>query len=728
MTHLSVSCGEYDERQKENRDDAIRMIKKEEKKRDKICSTFLQKVEDPRKSESWEYPDVISVHSSAISSLTGGVYPSHSVMRNHQIDDWELRRCRNVDSSKVSDTEYNLHTPKLSNATSTEISSKESSGNCLVKNRRSDSMLTLKPARGTSAERDIFSRSKPSNYRLSMRWGALGVITAIIIIASVLVASNKGSKKLNHDELEQERKEVEQVKLTPREQALMKIFRTVSTDGLEKKDTPQYQAKEWIFDSDQLKLTALETIGDERIIQRYVLAVFYYSTNGPESWKSNNWLEGDECSNLCWTGINCNDDNIVQAISFDNAGLQGTLPNEIGSLTMMENLIIKNHPLLVGNISSGIGKLKLLVQLGLYNNGLTGGIPVELYLATNLRYINLQNNHLEGKLAVTIEQMRNLEKLILFNNRFNGRIPVKQFARTKIRFLGLSNNDFSGSLPNQISNLPRLKYFHLKNNKLTGTIPLNIGRLTNMISLNFDNNNFRGSIPNKIGNMNQLIFLSLHGNILTGSIPFEFASTENLRMLNLGANKLSGEIPSFSPDSNLTHIHLFQNKLQGTLPLSLSHLKKLEVLFLSSNRLHGKIESILSDLKDTLQGLYLSDNKFTGLLPNQLCGMVNLKALFLDKNDFYGPLPECIGSLSNIRQLFLFSNELSGTVPESLGALRKLSQLGLENNKLQGQVPDYICSNDALAEVWVDCGGQNPKVQCTCCSTCCPSLDCQLKI
>jgi len=100
----------------------------------------------------------------------------------------------------------------------------------------------------------------------------------------------------------------------------------------------------------------------------------------------------------------------------------------------------------------------------------------------------------------------------------------------------------------------------------------------------------------------------------------------------------------------------------------------------------------------------------------------------LDKNDFYGPLPECIGSLSNIRQLFLFSNELSGTVPESLGALRKLSQLGLENNKLQGQVPDYICSNDALAEVWVDCGGQNPKVQCTCCSTCCPSLDCQLKI
>ena len=68
--------------------------------------------------------------------------------------------------------------------------------------------------------------------------------------------------------------------------------------------------------SDALKLTPSEEVSDARIVQRYVLAVFYFSTNGIEGWSRNNWLFGDECENLYWTGLSCNDEGQVRAISF----------------------------------------------------------------------------------------------------------------------------------------------------------------------------------------------------------------------------------------------------------------------------------------------------------------------------------------------------------------------------------------------------------------------------
>ena len=83
---------------------------------------------------------------------------------------------------------------------------------------------------------------------------------------------------------------------------------------------------------------------------------------------------------------------------------------------MLENLVIKNHAKVIGQIPTSIGNLQILGQLGLYNNALTGGIPNELYSATSLNYINLQNNQFTGGITLGIEKLRNLEKFILFNN------------------------------------------------------------------------------------------------------------------------------------------------------------------------------------------------------------------------------------------------------------------------------------------------------------------------
>lgn len=239
----------------------------------------------------------------------------------------------------------------------------------------------------------------------------------------------------------------------------------------------------------------------------------------------------------------------------DNFGLAGFVPPEIGVLTKLENLILKNHPDLGGEIPTTIGQLSVLGQLGLYNNAFTGGIPNELYGATRLNYINLQNNRLEGGLSISIEKLTNLEKIILFNNYFTGGLPFPQFGATKLKLLGVSNNGFSGTLPDSVSTMSHLQYMYLDGNEFGGLLPDNLGRMTDLSkftlccffvtmlclshlirslffyleSLNLNDNKFSGTIPTVIGGLRSLEYLSIQGNDLVGQIPSEIGLLTILR-------------------------------------------------------------------------------------------------------------------------------------------------------------------------------------------------------
>jgi hypothetical protein len=99
--------------------------------------------------------------------------------------------------------------------------------------------------------------------------------------------------------------------------------------------TPQGLAANWLINQDYRKVCP-----DEKVVQRWVMAVFYYATNGDE------WLQcsvdgSDECgSNLpfkskqrflsdfseCdWAGITCNTDDCVTEIEFEENNLIGTM-------------------------------------------------------------------------------------------------------------------------------------------------------------------------------------------------------------------------------------------------------------------------------------------------------------------------------------------------------------------------------------------------------------------
>lgn len=102
--------------------------------------------------------------------------------------------------------------------------------------------------------------------------------------------------------------------LTKRQQQLDGIVKSISTaNALEDTSSPQARARQWLLFDDKLWLNPEDGMPDSRVIQRYSLAVLYYSLGGTE-WGQNNWLEGEECD-AGWVGVFCNNEREVKTVA-----------------------------------------------------------------------------------------------------------------------------------------------------------------------------------------------------------------------------------------------------------------------------------------------------------------------------------------------------------------------------------------------------------------------------
>ena len=79
-------------------------------------------------------------------------------------------------------------------------------------------------------------------------------------------------------------------------------------------------------------------------------------------------------------------------------------------------------------------------------NNLTGQVPEELGNLTNLTQLVLANNQLSGPLPDSLGQLQNLGHLRLRDNQLTGQIP-RSLSALNIEYLGLSGNSFTGCLP-----------------------------------------------------------------------------------------------------------------------------------------------------------------------------------------------------------------------------------------------------------------------------------------
>jgi hypothetical protein len=145
------------------------------------------------------------------------------------------------------------------------------------------------------------------NRRRKQLWYILGFVSVLVVAAVVVVAVLVGGSG---------------GQLTPQQQQLSEIAKSVSSQkDLQNSASPQYMAYNWLLDEDTF-YNDVDSMPRELVVQRYVLAVFYYATMGHQNWvATTNWLQGSECFGN-WFGISCNDQGNVRTLKFGKSSRQ----------------------------------------------------------------------------------------------------------------------------------------------------------------------------------------------------------------------------------------------------------------------------------------------------------------------------------------------------------------------------------------------------------------------
>ena len=238
---------------------------------------------------------------------------------------------------------------------------------------------------------------------------------------------------------------------------------TTDMSLLQDETSPQGQAYQWIKGDSSVQ----KTFSDEDILDRYALAVLYYGTNG-NSWSSTSSFDFLLPISHCeWYGVTCNSSNRPVNLTLSGQDLDGTLSPEIGLLSSLTSLDLKE-------------------------NLLTGSLPSEIGLLTNLEALDLSGEDVPR----TFLPPAGGRSLQSDSNKMIGTIPSEIGSLTHLTELNLFGNSFRGRVPSEIGSLTALSFLALDQNVLTGALPLQLGFLTNLVTLSLDRNDLTGQVPN----------------------------------------------------------------------------------------------------------------------------------------------------------------------------------------------------------------------------------------
>ncbi|PSR98803.1 Receptor-like protein [Actinidia chinensis var. chinensis] len=394
--------------------------------------------------------------------------------------------------------------------------------------------------------------------------------------------------------------------------------------------------------------------------------------------------------------------NMISLMNLDLSlnQLEGGIPKSFSNLTHLKTLSIRYNSLteelpefLEGNS---------LQVLNLEGNKLSGAIPESIGQCSSLIRLFLGNNSLNGTVTKSIGRLSKLEHLDISQNMFSGSISfICTSVGVQLRYLDLSNNQLSGRLPDCWDRFENLSAVNLANNNLSGKLPNSMG--SNLQALQLRNNSFHGELPPSLKNCEKMILIDLGWNRFTGKIQ-EWIGMHltSLVVLSLRSNKFHGGIPETICHLNQIQVLDFsQNDLLGELPKCFNNFSSLvkndgihlfflkPLYFYEGNALlqwKGQEREYTKNLQQ-LKIIDLSSNKFCGKIPKQVATLVELVSLNLSRNNLTGQIIQEIGQLKMLESLDLSGNRLSSEIPISLALLTYLSVLDLSNNNLSGKIP-----------------------------------------
>ncbi|KAL7534805.1 hypothetical protein ACHAXR_006087 [Thalassiosira sp. AJA248-18] len=158
-------------------------------------------------------------------------------------------------------------------------------------------------------------------------------------------------------------------------------------------------ALNWLVDDQSKWREKKEPLSNVEIVERFVLALLYFETDGGDWSETLKFLTEEHV----W-----------------NNNLQGGLPTEIGLLTELVALQIGLNDI-HGNIPDTLGLLTKMTHIVLDHNDLSGPID-SLTTLSSLRFVDLSSNEMTGSL-MNANNLTKLEQFKVNGNHFTGPVP-----------------------------------------------------------------------------------------------------------------------------------------------------------------------------------------------------------------------------------------------------------------------------------------------------------------
>ncbi|GKD80112.1 kinase-like domain-containing protein, partial [Tanacetum coccineum] len=88
-----------------------------------------------------------------------------------------------------------------------------------------------------------------------------------------------------------------------------------------------------------------------------------------------------------------------------------------------------------------------------------------------------------------------------------------------------------------------------------------------------------------------------------------------------------------------------------------------------------------------------------------------LRHLYLSRNKFCGVIPVNLSGCSNLEDLWLSQNNLAGSIPKEMSLLSKLSLLVISKNNLTGGIPTFLGNITSMESLPSEIGNQLPNLE-----------------
>ncbi|KAJ0537999.1 putative non-specific serine/threonine protein kinase [Helianthus annuus] len=336
-------------------------------------------------------------------------------------------------------------------------------------------------------------------------------------------------------------------------------------------------------------------------------------------------------------------------------------------------------------------------HLDLGYNHFKGQLPHFFQNLTSLTFLDLSNNNLSlaWNSVNLLNMIPSLSELHLsecgLHNAPFSPTYLNSSAHSNLQYLDLSGNSIEGRFPYELMNITSLKVLDLLGNSLNSSIPV----MPNLLKLDVSYNFFEHIELVGIWRQCHLKELRVSDNYFGGELIGRSSNTSEcshyaLEVLEANDNELNGSIPeSVGKLNNLRVLSLSYNSFTGSIPKALERLRSLEELYLFYNKLTGPVPTFLGNLTK----LDLSYNQFSGSIPESLGRLTGLTLLSLESNLLTGPIPESLGRLTGLTVLDLGSNQLTGPIPVTVWQLTKLVDLDVSENSLEGVVLEAHLAN-----------------------------------